>query len=91
MFSLRNCVGYDVDGMTLRHCVQREGGATYLNMTADDVDAARRTAGTMAIGALGDGVSHMTAWTDGRGMVGFERPASPAVSQLFYPFRDEGA
>ncbi len=90
MFSLRNCVGYDQDRVTLRHAVEREDGATYLTMTADDLDPALRTAGTMAIGALGDGVSHMAAWTDGRGMVGFERPASPAVSQLFYPFRDEG-
>jgi len=90
MTSVRNCVGYDLERMTLRHVVRREGDATFVLMTADDVDPAHRTAGSMAVGVLGDGVSHMAAWTDGRGMMGFERPAAPALSQLFYPFRDEG-
>jgi uncharacterized protein (DUF608 family) len=90
MYSLRNCVGHDLDKLTLKHDVQRGDAATVIHMSAADMDTARRTWGTMAVAALGQDVSLMSAWTDDRGLVGFQRPAAPAMSQLFYPLRDTG-
>ena len=93
MFSMRNCAGYARDKMTLRHDVRRDKGMTGVLMTADAVgesDHADRTDGTLMVAALDAQASCMPAWTDGRGLVGFENPASPALSQLFHPFRDHG-
>ncbi len=85
--SFRNCVGYDLDQLTLRHQVVDGSGVM---MSAEDMDPARRTAGSMMIRALGDGVSVLPAWTDGRGLTGFPNAAAPGLSQLFYSFRDTG-
>ncbi len=90
MFSLRNCVGYDQDKLTLTHQVQRSATSTSIIMGAEDIDPSARTAGTMAISALSPTASVMPAWTNGRGQTGFTNPAAPAMSQLFYPFRDTG-
>jgi uncharacterized protein (DUF608 family) len=91
MFSLRNGTGYDQKTVTLAHEVQRSGSATCVAMTASDMDSAARTFGSMAVAELSGEASVMPAWTDGRGLVGFDNPAAPAWSQLFYPLRDEGA
>ncbi len=90
MFSMRNCVGYDLDGLTLRHRVKRDEDGALLLMDGTDLDGTHRTCGSTALACPGEGVSWMPAWTDGRGLVGFPFPDAPALSQLFYPFRDEG-
>jgi uncharacterized protein (DUF608 family) len=90
MFSLRNCTGYDHQEVTLRHRVLDAEGARLILMGAEDLDSTERTAGSAAIGVLGDGLSHVAAWTGGRGLEGFEYTNIPAFSQVFYPFRDEG-
>ncbi|MFP4380438.1 MAG: GH116 family glycosyl-hydrolase [Candidatus Sumerlaeia bacterium] len=90
MFSLKNCAAYDKDTRTLEHSVKRGEGATCVHMQCTDIDAAERTAGQMVVGAMDEGATVKPAWTDGSGLLGFERVAAPALSQLFYPFRDEG-
>ncbi len=90
MFSLRNCTGYDREELTLQHRVVDGDGARLVAMGADELDPAHRTAGGMAVGVVGEGLSHVTAWTAGRGLEGFEHTSAPAFSQVMHPFRDRG-
>ncbi len=90
MFSMRNCTGYDLEEVTLRHRLVRTGAGEHVVMTAEGVDSGHRTAGSTAVGVLGNGISRMPAWTAGRGLKGFEYTNEPACSQLYYPFRDDG-
>lgn len=90
MFSLRNCTGYDREEITLNHRVIDTDGTRLVLMGAEGLEPAHRTAGSMAVGVMGDGVSHVPAWTGGRGLEGFESTNTPAFSQVFYPFRDTG-
>ena len=90
MFSMRNCAGYDLDGLTLRHRVKRDEEGALILMDGTDMDEAHRTRGSTALACAGDDVSYMHAWTDGRGLLGFRHPDAPALAHLFYPFRDEG-
>ncbi|MFP4069992.1 MAG: GH116 family glycosyl-hydrolase [Opitutales bacterium] len=94
MFSLRNFAGYDLQEPHLDH--RLEPGAadepTLLTMTATNLPEEHRTAGTQTIAAWGgDSASYQVAWTDGRGLQGFENAATPAMSQVFTPLRDTGA
>ncbi|MFW6189186.1 MAG: GH116 family glycosyl-hydrolase [Planctomycetota bacterium] len=90
MFSMRNCTGYDREELTLQHRLVEGRGARFVAMGANGLDPAHRTAGSMAVGVLGDGASYVPAWTGGRGLTGFEVTNTPAFSQVFYPFRDRG-
>jgi uncharacterized protein (DUF608 family) len=89
LFSMRNCVGYDQDALTLAHRAEQEEGITLL-MTAENLDAAQRTYGSLALAVMGSGASCLSSWTDSHGRQGFDQPKSPAIPQLFYPFRDDG-
>jgi hypothetical protein len=90
LFSMRNCAGYDLDALTLRHDVRHERGMTGVLMTKDAQHAAGRTQGTTLVAALNARASCLPAWTDARGLVGIDNPGSPGMCQLFYPFRDRG-
>ncbi len=90
MFSLRNCTGYDLEELSLKHRVSDADGARTIAMGAEGLDSGHRTSGSTAIAVLGDGLSHVTAWTGGRGLEGFEHTSTPAFSQVFYPYRDTG-
>ncbi|MFO8007514.1 MAG: GH116 family glycosyl-hydrolase, partial [Candidatus Brocadiia bacterium] len=89
-FSMRNCTGYDLEGLTLRHSHVRAEQGQMVVMSGEDLPDGHRTAGSMAVGALGDGLSHLPAWTAGRGLVGFDIVNAPACSQFYYVLRDEG-
>jgi uncharacterized protein (DUF608 family) len=64
LFSLKNCVGYDLDKRTLRHKVSRIGEATFIDMTAIDMAKDHRTYGSMVIGATGQETTSRAAWTN---------------------------
>lgn len=91
LFSMRNCVGYDCDQLTLRHTLARDHASVRLHMTATDIDTTRRTFGSMSIAALSPDATWLSAWTDGRGLTGFENAATPGYAHLLYAFRDAGA
>ena len=63
LFSLKNCVGYDLEQRTLRSEVSRADGATFITMTADDVDPSHRTYGSTVIAATEKDTTHRAAWT----------------------------
>lgn len=90
LFSMRNLAGYDQRQLALEHHAAREGALTSVAMGAAGLDPALRTAGTLAVGVLGDGATVLPAWTDGDGRVGFDHAQTPGLSQLFYTFRDTG-
>jgi len=91
LFSMRNLAGYDADTLTLRHHVTRDDHAVRLHLGAHDCDESRRTHGTLTIAACDPQATWLTAWTDGRGLEGFENAASPGYAHLMHAMRDHGA
>ena len=90
LFNLANCVGYDLDALTLDHHVLREPGMTGIRMGAEGLDPAHRTNGSMVIGLLDGTGTVMPAWTGGSGLTGFPNADTPGMPHLGYPFRDTG-
>ena len=90
LFSLRNCAGYEKERNTLVHRVERTDDATAIIMGCDGAGPDERTNGGTAVAVLDGRASVLPAWTDGHGRMGYEGAATPAMSQLFYPFRDTG-
>ncbi len=91
MFSLRNLAGFDADRHLLKHSLHKTVSSTSILMEADKMDTASQTWGSMAASVIDPGAGHLIAWSDDRGLIGFENADAPAFGQLVYSMRDSGS
>jgi uncharacterized protein (DUF608 family) len=89
-FSLRNCAGYDLDEHNHRHCAIDAPWGRGVLMTDDAMDPHHVTAGTMVAAAMDPQADRCLAWTDDRGLYGFENADVPGFGEVFLKYRDTG-
>ena len=90
MLSMRNCAGYDLESLQMCHTVHRERGAVSVAMGTEGVDQLHRTWGSSVISVFDAKATWLSAWTDDRGLTGFENAHTPGYGQLFHALRDTG-
>jgi uncharacterized protein (DUF608 family) len=88
-WSLRNCCGWDQGAVHLKHELQHSDHGRLIVMSAEDLQPKAASTGSMALFCSDPDASHLLAWTDGRGLAGFDNADTPAYQQFVHALRHD--